>query len=498
MAEATAQEDVSRRELMLPIVCVVWAVLAASHAAMLPVPLFPLDDAYIAAHNATALLAGQDASFPGVSALRGATSLVHLLLVAAMQGLVSPPWALWCSVWIGTLLLMTGVARLAQLAELPWYVSALLVALSLTAADSAYQLLNGIETGLMMAVMVWAFALRLDLARRHSWIQPVVVGMLPLVRPELALLSALLWLERALAEAPGRRVQRGVRDAGIIVAVLGPGLFAYWFATGSVTPQTLNVKRDFFAAPCTSEAAKLAWFANGVGLFIERLNLTALGLLLLCLPRVHWVGLTTAFGFLLASALVFPMGVGHNAFRYLYPLVPLCLVGFAHAWPRASGRARYVVLALALAATAGAVAGFPRSAVLYLGDLRLTEDEIAPAAAFVHEHLAASDRVLLHDIGYVSTAVPNELIDVVGLKDPRAAALQHVLTSARCEPETRAAVIARLALERNARHLIVFAEWDRQFQLTAGLQHLGWSLTALRAPNVVYQVYRLVPPRLRP
>src|SRR4051794_28733865 len=127
MSEVRPNEAVARRERLLPVLCAVWVVLAACHATMIPVPLFPLDDAYIAAHNAAALMAGHDANFPGVSALRGATSLVHLLLVAGAQCILSAPWALWVCAWFSNLLLVIGVWRLGRLSELPSYLIVLLV-----------------------------------------------------------------------------------------------------------------------------------------------------------------------------------------------------------------------------------------------------------------------------------------------------------------------------------------------------------------------------------
>jgi hypothetical protein len=498
MSEVRPNEAVPRRERLLPIVCAVWVLLAAFHAALLPVPLFPLDDAYIAAHNAAALLAGQDANFPGVSALRGSTSLVHLLLVAGLECVLSPAWALWASAWLSNLLLLVGVWRLGRLSELPWYLTALLVLIAQTAADASYQILNGIETGLSMAVIVWAFALRLDSSPRRPWLRPAVLGLLPLVRPELALLSGLLLVEGILGSPPERRVRRALHDIGFAGAVLAPGVLAYLVATGSPVPQTLSVKRDYFALPCPGPNFQLRWFGQGTKTFAGRLNLTALGLLLLCLPRVNWVGLAFVTGLLTACAVLFPEGVGHNEYRYLYPILPVCIAGFAHAWPRIRGRGRYAIVALAGCAALGAVSGLPRSIMFYLGDLNQTEQELEPVAAFIRENVAPSERILVHDIGYISTAVPNVLIDIVGLKDPGAATLHHTVTAVLCDPNARASVIARLAVERKARHLVVFAGWDQTFKLTTGLRNLGWSLTALRAPSVVYQVYLLAPPSSGP
>src|SRR3982074_3352560 len=48
-------------------------------------PVFPVDDAYITAHNAQVLHWGQDPNFADSPALAGATSPFHLALVALLM-----------------------------------------------------------------------------------------------------------------------------------------------------------------------------------------------------------------------------------------------------------------------------------------------------------------------------------------------------------------------------------------------------------------------------
>ena len=58
------------------------AYLALALALLFAWPgVFPLDDGYITLHNARSLLAGGDSTYGG-SALTGATSIVHLALLA--------------------------------------------------------------------------------------------------------------------------------------------------------------------------------------------------------------------------------------------------------------------------------------------------------------------------------------------------------------------------------------------------------------------------------
>jgi hypothetical protein len=64
----------------------------AAYSWVFPIPVFPIDDAYIVIHNARALLAGQDPNYIGSSPITGATSLVHLALVTF--------FLLFCARWL--------------------------------------------------------------------------------------------------------------------------------------------------------------------------------------------------------------------------------------------------------------------------------------------------------------------------------------------------------------------------------------------------------------
>src|ERR1700676_1702939 len=68
-------------------------VVAVGYIAMhlwRPVPVFPLDDAYITLHSAQVLHWGNDPSYPGVSPLYGITSAPFLALIYLLLFALSP------------------------------------------------------------------------------------------------------------------------------------------------------------------------------------------------------------------------------------------------------------------------------------------------------------------------------------------------------------------------------------------------------------------------
>ncbi len=76
-------------------------VAAAVRITLGGVATFPNDDAYIALHSARHLTLAEDPSYPGASPLTGATSLLHVLVLAAALQAVPPLVALEAVAWIG-------------------------------------------------------------------------------------------------------------------------------------------------------------------------------------------------------------------------------------------------------------------------------------------------------------------------------------------------------------------------------------------------------------
>lgn len=476
-------------------VLLVLVLLASVHGAVFCPPIFPLDDAYITLHNAHVLRAGHDPNFPGVPALTGATSLVHLSLVA-LFGLIMPAeWASWSVSWLAILLLAAGVCRVAASARMPWQLRVPLLIVALCAADTPYQMLNGIETGLAMAAVTWALSFQLDPQLQRSRWLPVLAGILPFVRPELGLLSGLLLLERALAQPKGTRLRQLALDTLLTIASATPGVLAYLIDTGLPMPQTMAAKRFFFADGCQELAKRWELFVGGVYVFVSRLNLTALGMLLFVSAgrSTYRVSALFVIGFLGAYFFLFPGAVHHNACRYQYVLLPFCVVGLVLAYLHPAARYEQLVRVLIYVAAVGAVLGLPRTLSAYRKDLALTGDELAEVSRLVASSVPAREAVLVHDVGYISNVVQNPLIDAVGLKDARAASLHETITWPSCGSE-RVRAIHELALERHARYFVVFSAWDKLFLLSSGMRALGWVLEPMRGRHVAYQLYRLTPP----
>jgi hypothetical protein len=469
--------------------------LAVAHAAWIG-PLFPVDDAYITAHNARALVAGTDPNFPGVSPFQGATSAIHLVAVALFALVLPPAWALWAVAWLAIALYAAGTLRLARAWNLGRWPAGALVALALLAGRVPHQLLNGLETGLTLAALTWTLALASEPAPRRRWVLPLLAAQLPFLRPELAAFAPLPLVARALSDArrDGRAAWRGLaRDAGVFAAGALPWIGLSLATLGAPFPSTAAAKRLFFAEGCLPTETRLKWVEQSIALFARTLGPLALAVFALPFSWLGAAGALFAAAFVAAYFVHFPGALGHYEQRYLYVLVPLLLFAVATllAAPRRALRlCGNALLAVALAGAAIQAPGFWQH---YRATLRFTGDELDGVARWCREYLPPDATLLVHDIGYISYATPFRLVDFVGLKSPAAREAHRRWTWPACGGMGRSAAVAAIAADARPGYLVMLQGWDGVYQFTAGLRALGWGLVPVR-PEGDYRVYRLVPP----
>lgn len=459
---------------------------------------FPVDDAYITLHNALALLRGRDENFPGVSPLVGATSGAHVLLVALLAAVFEPLRALHAARVIGATLYALSLLRLGAATRSSAPISLLLLGFGLLIARTPHQLMNGLETGIALAGVTFALAEHIaearasDPSRPAPWL-PLACGVLPSLRPELALLSALLLAARAhrrRAEGAGAVL----RDLALSAAAAAPFALAYLGSTGSPFPSTVSAKRNFFAEGCLPAGTRRAWVMGNLGLLAGLVGYSARAVILLPLTAVGRLGALFAGAMVTAYYLSFPGALGHYEQRYLYVLLPFVTASLAAGAASASRLLRGVSIALLVVGVDESLWHLKDRWEYHRRAEAFTRHELDPAARFMNQHLPRGARVLVHDVGYVSWATRFALIDVVGLKSPGSAAPHRQLTWPSCGAR-RGEAVARIAREGRATHLVVLNSWDGIYRFVDSLRAQRWSVQELRREGF-YRVYSLQAPRL--
>ncbi|MBA4013904.1 MAG: hypothetical protein C0481_18745 [Phenylobacterium sp.] len=444
--------------------------------------VFPLDDAYITLHNARALLSGQDENY-GVSPLIGATSPIHLALTAAaLLATPQPALAALAVNTLGAIVYLLGAAALADQRGLgPWRKAAVLI-IAAGSGYSAFHLFNGLETSWAMAGVVWALALagrpRLGPAL------PILCGLLPFLRPELAALSGLL-----LAHQGVRRWKSGhsrwptafALDLALSAAAAAPWIAWMLAETGALSPATGAAKRAFFAESGLSTPRKLAVaslaMALGLGALLPALAMAPRSALTLAC----W-GFALAFFFAFAATL--PGGLFHNHYRYVYVLLPVCIWALCQTDNR---RLLTIALVICLAA---AVVSTTRAVAAYGDGQEVTRQHLG-LARWAQANLPADARILVHDAGVPAYATNRRLIDLVGLKTPPSMQA-HLRLTEPSRGDQRGEAIDAIARNARPSHVIILHDtplfWGK---IASNLRDHGWTLSPIGPATPTYRLYAL-------
>lgn len=465
--------------------------------------IFSPDDAYITLHNALALKAGHDPSFIGVSPLYGATSLLHLVVETLLLFAFPPLWTAWIASWVGIMMYGLGLVRLAFAMKLGAFRAILVTFLGMTAGLAPLQMLNGLETGAGMAIVVWCLAIAMD-AHAPRWHLPVACAIAPLLRPELVALSGILLADRSWNIAFRDGARSGVHsvacDAKYFIPTLAPWLLFAFVASGHVLPSTITTKRDFFCDPCAPFDMRRGWFEYGLGTYLAAIGILSFAYLALPFTKVGRASAFFIAVFLGAYWLEFPGGISHYECRYLYVCLPIAIYALCTVLATPRAWIRWISGVALVGAALQSAVGLPEH-LAYMHATRVyTSRELMPVADWARANIPPTAHVLIHDAGYISYGTSLHLYDMVGLKSPEAAKLHREITWPSCGRD-RPQAFQEFAREVGATHLIASRGWGPIFGFERALRDGGWGLVRLRSAedgSMGYDVFALTPPQSNP
>ncbi len=520
--------DLHQQRLTMLFIILGVGIAYALRLALRFTPVFPLDDAYITLHNAQILRSGHDPNYLGIPALIGATSGVHLVLVAcALPFFLRSEWALDAVAWVGVLVYATGLLRLAFAFRASLIQSLILTTVGLAAGKTVFHLFNGLETGLAMGALCWAFAFgarevstiaptqngsgmqseRIDQtprsARCDNFVRgtafPTLMGTLPFIRPEFILISFLLLGLRSVSrwknkETALTRVAAFGKEVAFVAIGALPWLTLSFMNTGSLFPQTIAAKRAFFAE---TRSLHFVFFQYAPFLFRimqVQLGIGIFGALLLPFDKIGRVSFAFISLFLLAYLTQMPGALLWNEQRYLYLLTPFAPLGCAAMFRQKKEYARSIGNILLLAAFFQTVIAVPNNWSQYTGYCEKNKTQLLGLREWCLQNLPAGSKIAVHDAGAISWETPFVLTDLVGLKSPKSVVFHKQYTFP-SRGKARAKAINRILLESHADYLILIDGWDKLYHFSKDLTAEGWRLETLRPNKPIYQVYRISPPR---
>lgn len=427
-----------------------------------------LDDAYITLHNARVLLSGQPDPVYGSSYLAGATSFIHLALVALISSVMDPVKGSVLLSLTGAALYIAGLFRITDRAGLKGLWQAAVVLIGAFAGTGLWLYTNGLETSLGMAAVAWLLVWCDD--RRKL---PILAGLVPFLRPELGLLSLLLMLRLCWA-MPWREA---LRPLLIAAACAVPWIAWTLVELGELFPSTLSAKRAFFRSSATWDRRLLMTFFSYSNVYQLPLFI---GLAGLHKVRAGVVAGLFLLGGMIVSFVAFPDAANWNMGRYTAMYFPIFIAGLA-AIAAERTRASFAVVAGLLAFT------------LYAGT-RASVDAFAAMRQPIDGHatfvasLPADAVVMVHDAGQVAWAAPRaRLVDMVGLKTPEVTDVHRRFKPSSCKLGPSLDSIAR---RNRVTHVAVlnFSTWPC---VAKNLREEGWRLSPIYQGK--FTVYRLTP-----
>lgn len=397
-----------------------------------PVFGLPFDDSYISLLFARNLAEHGFLTFDGEDASAGATSLLHVAVLAVPIKLGATPER--ASVALGV---ASQLGLLVAVYWLAWTLFRDRLAAALAGASIAvvgylvYDALNGMETALFLALSTSAVAAFFS-GRSSRWMLAAgaLAALAVLARPEGVLLLGAMALYLAL-EAFEERPADPRMTATRLALLVGPALVAlaalaifYWATTGTPTPGAATAKFLFFREFELPVTTKFDWTLGNVANFIAPV-LPWLALSIFAIRRRE--ALVFAFywtAFVVIYFLLFPGGLGHYWFRYQHIFLPAIVVFAAGGLATLLRRRDWRPLELAGAAAIGivllATVALQYNAYRhrYADDVRTNETRQVEIAHYIREQLPPGGTVATHDIGVIGYFCDCKVIDLVGLVNP--------------------------------------------------------------------------------
>ncbi len=441
-----------------------------------PERLLVFDDSYITLRFAENLFRYKGITYDGTHFLSGATSPLHIVCVTLLGRFMRMEEASLATgiiffalssfivyLWIRQLY---NSRRAALLAGLMMATSGWLV----------FDALNGLETTAFIFFLLLTFYLYDRRQGKPLFAVPLALSIL--TRPEGWFVGAALWtwqIIRYCRERDARHIKRLAAAVGICCALIAPYLLLSLRQTGSLLPGTAYAKAVFFGETTMPFINKAGFFKNRFlpfyGSFIYPASLLVLPLTLFARRVITLPYLWFFFMLFYGSYLVLYPGAIQNYWnRYQHTFIPLIIMAVAAGAVVLSARAKTRVAKIIIVTfiTASLLynqgASFVAAYKIYEGELNSTRNPKIDLALWLKRNTPENALIALHDIGAAGYFSERRMLDLVGLVNPEITGYYLDAQSKRVIPLSERRTIDYLKKKRPD-YLVMFAEWDRFFNL---------------------------------
>ncbi len=436
--------------------------------------IFPIDDSYISLTAQRNFAERNLFAINPAAPLAGITSPLHVAVVGLLAKAIPLAAASRLVGLMAGLAVCFGVFAWAQLLGAPFRLALGAALLAALGGEVTGDSLNGLETALFSALVIWCFAAA-ELARaRPCWYYGLgmLAGLSILTRPEGWFVAAAVFAVAVVTNLRrGRPLPRVIAGGVIALAVVSPYLLANYHFSGEFFPSTVSAKKYFFSEMCRPWGDRFEVLGKALLTLFGAFGVAA-PLLLFARPfwrRVYpWLFMLLFF---VAYLTQFPGALLHYGGRYNHPLQPALLVGLvlgAAAAVRWAGRfpgrtPRYLALGLALLLAGVAAMEGSLHHLNYRHRLASAKNGLLTVVNWIKSHTAPGDLVATHDIGALYYFGERPVLDLVGLTDPEVARFHSELTAPCADRAVRKIGFYLLLEERRPKLISMFRGWDRAY-----------------------------------
>jgi hypothetical protein len=389
-------------------------------------PIF--DDSYISLTYARNLAEVGKLSFDGQTWSTGATSPLHVIIMAVPIKLGVNPFSVSLAVGILSHALLAAGVYLLGWAIFRSRLAALCGAFAIaTAGLAVLDSGNGLETSLFMALLAFSMAsYLLDASPRGRLLTGALIALLIWTRPEGAVMLPAILVYRWIDRADGESLRDYATDA---LRLAGPGVLAggtlalFSLIVNGTLTGTGNAKWRFFQEDEQPLVDKISIASSQIGLLAG----TVVPLIVLAalvarrketvLFALFWVPVVVAY------VLLFPGGLAHYFYRYQHPVLPLLAVlaggGAAYLITLALSHRDYVVKGLVVLALIVALVPIAKQYQhwrdVYGQASRETLNDLEGMVLDLNTIVEPDQTLAAHDIGALGYLADFKVLDMVGL-----------------------------------------------------------------------------------
>ena len=493
--------DFTSTWLAQPLLVAVIGLVSALIYVWTPSTLSPtFDDSFISLTFARSLAEHGKISFDGQSWSTGATSPLHVFIVANLiKAGLSPINAaislgVVCTAWlsVATYFLGWAVFRRRNVALLAG------IFISLT-PFVAFDAGNGLETSLFMALVTTTFATFLLIPTvRGRMATGTLIAIAVLVRPEALAIAPAVMLYRYYTRKRDETWNELFEDAFLL---MGPAILMFQFVilynvlAGDSFLGTAGAKMQFFQEEHLTVRQKLADGSDNIALFAAPL-LPLLLLAAFAFQRREMVLFGSFWAMVLALYVgFFPGGMEHYFYRYQHPILPVLAVfaagGFFVLFERIKEQTELLPKLMLGGLLAGVVivGGFQyaRWRDLYGIAASETHTDLEAMVLDLNKIVAPGETVATHDIGALGYYGKFHVLDLVGL------------VNAEVGDYHSGRHLAQYVDQKKPQYLLVMPDWDRDLLHIYPADHkdrfeLVKVYPAARIRREPYLLYRVINP----